>query len=299
MSHLLLLLLFAQAQPTFRSDVALVHVDAEVLQDRAIVAGLDKDSFRVTDNGKPQPIIAFGRDEEPLDVVLLFDARSGMRTVVAQVAAASRSALSDLREGDRVAVMAFGGMPGTCKTDRILDLTDDLDAAGRSIASQVLQREFRPNTNMCDVPRGLADAASQFLTHPGGNRRRAIVAITDDVGAPTKLSVVRRHLEDVWKADAVVLSVIVHSGSSVVSIGPPYRGARYFADKTGGDTANNPDAVEGLREMLHRLRSRYSLYYALPAGKSGEERKIQVQLTGDAAKRHPHATILARSGYVR
>ena len=74
MYGILLLLLLAQDQPTFRSDVALVHVDAEVRQDGHPVTDLGKESFRVTDEGKPQTILYLGHEEEPLDVVLLLDA---------------------------------------------------------------------------------------------------------------------------------------------------------------------------------------------------------------------------------
>jgi hypothetical protein len=86
MSYLLLLVLLSQNQPTFRSDVALVHVDAEVREERQIIAGLGKESFRVTDGGKPQTIVYFGHQEELLDVVLLFDARAEMRTAIEHVA---------------------------------------------------------------------------------------------------------------------------------------------------------------------------------------------------------------------
>ena len=60
MFYLLTLLLALQDQPTFRTDVTLVRVDAEVLQDGRIVEGLGKDSFLVTDAGKPQRILYFG-----------------------------------------------------------------------------------------------------------------------------------------------------------------------------------------------------------------------------------------------
>jgi hypothetical protein len=67
---------------------------------------------------------------------------------------------------------------------------------------------------------------------------------------------------------------------------------------TGGEKLNTHDAAEGLREMLRRLRSRYSLYYALPAGKAGEARKIVVRLSPEAARKYPGVTIRARTGYV-
>ena len=105
-------------------------------------------------------------------------------------------------------------------------------------------------------------------------------------------------MRDLWKGDAVVLGVLVHSGNSVLSIGPPHRGARYAADETGGDIPNTKDAVEGIGEMIHRLRLRYTLYYALPQGRPGQQRKLGVKLAPDASKRYPRATVRARTGYV-
>ncbi len=288
MWHLLLLLLLAQDQPAFHSEVALVHVDAEVRRDGHVLPDLDKGSFRVTDNGKPQTIVYFGHEEEPLDVVLVVDARREVRPDLRRIAEAAHTVLSDLRQGDHIAAMAFGATAGDCRTEVISDFTGDFKPA-----------EFGPKgSGFCSIQRGLESAAQHLLGQPNGNRRRAIIVITDDKGVPARPAVVRNVLHDLWRANAVVLGVIVHSGEVMVSIGPPYRGARYAADQTGGDILKTDDAAEGLQEMMHRLRSRYSLYYALPPGRSGEERKIRVQLAPDAAKRYPRAVVRARTGYV-
>jgi Ca-activated chloride channel homolog len=298
MSYLLLLRLLAQGQPTFRSDIALVHVDVEVREDGHVIADLGRENFRVADEGKPRTIVSFGREEEPLDVVLVFDARREMRPDVRRIAEAAHTVLSDLRPGDHIAAIAFGATAGDCGTELILDFTGDFEAAERSIGKQAAQPETGPKSSgFCSIQRGLASAAQHLQGQPNGNRRRAIIIITDDKGVPTRPAVVRDVRHDLWRADAVVLGVIVHSGEVVASIGPPYRGARYAADQTGGDILKTDDAAEGLREMMHRLRTRYSLYYALPPGRSGEERKIRVQLAPDAAKRYPRAVVRARTGY--
>ncbi len=105
-------------------------------------------------------------------------------------------------------------------------------------------------------------------------------------------------VSDLWAADVVVLGLIVPTAGVHFSIGPPYRGARYAADQTGGDTLETGEAAGGLQEMIRRLRSRYSLYYSMPEGKPGEWRRIRVQLTKQAAKRYLGATVRARTGYV-
>ncbi len=300
MRLLLLSLLLAQDRPAFRSDVALVHVDAEVREDGKPVADLEKESFRVTDQGRPQEIVYFGHDEEGLDLVLVFDCRRQVRPDLKRIREAAQTALSELREGDRVAVMAFGMSAGDCRNELISDFTADFGAVERSVGGTLLQGEPGPrNSGFCSIQRGLSGAAQRLLSLPGGNRRRAIVIVTDDKGVPVRSEMVRDTVRDLWEADAVVLGVIVHSGEVVITIGPPYRGARYAAEKTGGDILKTEDAAEGLREMLHRLRTRCSLYYALPTqGTPGEERKIRVQLSPAAAKLHPRAVVRARTGYV-
>jgi Mg-chelatase subunit ChlD len=52
-------------------------------------------------------VLSVGRQQEPLDIVLLLDTSASTRPVIERVTEAPRSALAQLREGDRVAVMAF------------------------------------------------------------------------------------------------------------------------------------------------------------------------------------------------
>ena len=58
----------------FRSGVSLVRVDAEAIDASGrVVAGLTKDDFRVLDDGAAQALVNFSFEEEPLDLILLFD----------------------------------------------------------------------------------------------------------------------------------------------------------------------------------------------------------------------------------
>jgi VWFA-related protein len=288
-SWLLVLTLLLQDPATFRSDVALVGVDAEVRTESGPVSDLRRDSFRVTDNGREQMIVYFGRDEEPLDVILLFDTSNSMRRVVARVAEAAHLAMVELRPGDRVAIMAFDRT-----TDLVEDFTGDFAVAERAISGKVLERK----THCCSpIQAAVGAAARQFLkqhalNRQGPNRRRAIVVITDDQGTSVRLSALR----DLEEADAVVLGVIVSRGPRLLPFG--YKGIRDFAIKTGGDMMNTRDAAEGVRETLNRLRMRYSLFYPLPPCSPGEKRTVHVELTGEAAATHPGAIVRARTGYL-
>lgn len=76
-------LAYAQDTVTFRTGVSLVHVDAEVLaEDGHILTGFHREDFRVFDERKEQPILQFAAEEQPLDLILLFDISGSMRGVV-------------------------------------------------------------------------------------------------------------------------------------------------------------------------------------------------------------------------
>jgi VWFA-related protein len=166
--YVFLLTLLFHDQATFRSDVALVRVDAEVRTAISPVNDLHRDSFRITDNGIEQSILYFAHDEQPLDVILLFDTSNSMRRVVARVAEAADMAMGELRPGDRVAIMAFDRT-----TDLIEDFTGDFAVAERAISGKVLQRK----THCCSpIQAAVGAAARQFLKQHALNRQGSTAA---------------------------------------------------------------------------------------------------------------------------
>ena len=168
-SALLCAVLGAQtAAPTFRTEVALVHVDAEVIEDGRVLSGFGKDDFRILDNGKPQPVLHFSAGDQALDLILLFDISGSMQAVVEAVAAAAHQALQELRAGDRVAVMVFN-----TRSREIAGFTEDLDAVQKTIEEDLLHLRFGGGTRIQDA----VDAAALRLMHePKSERRRAVLA---------------------------------------------------------------------------------------------------------------------------
>ena len=300
-----ILLKFGADQPatqepaTFRTGVALVHVDAEVTDHEGrILAGLTKDDFRVFDEGKEQTITGFSADLEPLDLILLFDISGSMRAVVQRAAEGAREGLAELRAGDRVSVMVFNS-----RSRVVSGFTEDLEAVRRTIQEEVAELRFGGGTMIqaaCD------DAALRFLKEKRTNRRRAVLIITDNMGMRTRKdsSVIR----DFWEADAILSGLIIRNEKyqamhNVAMVMNPHlialnAGMRGIATKTGGDTLNAGDAGVAFREAMHRIRTRYSLYYAQPPGKAGAKRAVHVDLSDDAARRFPKSQVRARTGYV-
>jgi VWFA-related protein len=285
------LLLFAlQSQADFRADVRLVRVDVEVSQDARLVEGLTREDFRIRDGGE-RTILHFGHVEEPLDVILVFDTSASMLPAVERIAEVSRAALGELRPVDRVAVMAFDA-----DTDLIGDFTSDFDRVQAVIEDDVLRRTFVPNSQIQPAAR---DAAQHFLRQPRSNRRRAVLMITDNKGSSRE----ERALADLWEADAVLSGLIVPGMAMRTRLMfPPswfgFGGINGMAEKTGGDAVKVDDPGRAFRQMIARLRLRYSLHYEMPAARPGDERAITVQLAAETARRYRGAKVRARRGYI-
>lgn len=287
-----------QDDAVFHSAVSLVHVDAEVLQDNRTLDSFHKSDFRVLDNGKEQTIVNFSAEEQPLDLILLFDISGSMRPLVAQVAAAGREGLREMRPGDRVAVMVFN-----TRSRLVKDFTENMDAVGDAIERDVMGLEFGGGTYIQDA---VDDAALRLKRERRTERRRAVLIITDNYGRTTKND--ENVSRDFWEADALLSGLIVRTSETQTmhtlgAIMSPTsmlleHGMSGIATNTGGDVIKTDEPSTAFRDMMRRIRMRYGLYYNLPDSKPGKEHTIKVELTKEVAARYPKFQIRARKGYV-
>jgi VWFA-related protein len=287
---LILAAVLGAQDPVFRSGVSLVRVDAQVSSPAGIVDGLRLEDFLVKDNGQPQTLRYSSQDEDPLDLLLLFDISESMRPSIRRVAAAAHTALSELRKGDRIAVADFN-------TDSYLmaGFNDHLKEAADTVA-RVVDLRFGGGTHILAA---VNDAAKYFAKNSDPHRRRAILVFTDDEGqfSMREKSVVDR----MWQSDVLLCGLIIRSHEQTQFAsplpGPNYEDILGVVEKTGGETVDADDPGHAFREMLRRMRKRYSLYYNPPPGKPGSERKVSVELTAEAKLKYAGAQVLARKGY--
>ncbi len=307
----------------FRTEVNLIRVDAEVSGGQGPIAGLSLADFLLFDNGKERELQSVSRDELALDVLLLFDVSGSMEAGVARVAATASDALDELRAGDRVAVMSFSN-----DSRLILGFTDDLDRVTSSINNQVLAEEFHGSTL---IQTAVEDATQVFRNEGKPERRRALVVITDNEGQRSRRE--STLLQKLWEADVAVCGLRVAPGgfqtTSWPGGGPGRRGGGLgipgigfpgggipripgtgrggsgwplrvgiegLAEKTGGDLVD-ADVPNAFRDLMRRLRQRYSLFYSMPEGKPGERREVRVELAKAALAKYPGARVHCRKGY--
>jgi len=257
----------------FRSGVSLVRVDAAVSDATGrILTDLKKDEFHVFDDGVPQPILNFSFEEEPLDLILLFDTGGSMRSKFLPLIRAIELGFHELKRGDRAAVMVYSGV-----SVPLLPLTADFTAVNDAILLQVLKQHFGGTSKLVAAA---DDAARKFQAEPANQRRRAILVITDKTAA--KNSPNDQAVRDLWQADVVLSELILdHAPQPTDTV----------VEQTGGVTIPAGNAPgDAFVESLRRLRRRYTLYYAMPLGSPGAERAIRVQV-------RPGTHVFARKGY--
>jgi len=130
------------------------------------ITGLEKDQFRVFENGKPVMIETFYNEYVPLDLVFLLDTSSSLRIKGIDVVKSSASVfLKQLEEGDRVNLFEFKRQPiqlvgFTTDRKRLVGHIQKLEAIGET---------------------ALFDALHAALSQLKGRRkgRKAIVLFTD------------------------------------------------------------------------------------------------------------------------
>ena len=109
-------------QGGFRSGTDLVPVYATVLdKNGAFVRGMKKEDFTVLDDGKPQTIVSFSDEAQPISVAVILDTSSSMRDMLPRVFGAARVFLDQLRPDDRamMGTLVYQGPPFTSDKRRL------------------------------------------------------------------------------------------------------------------------------------------------------------------------------------
>jgi len=181
----------------------------------------------------------------------------------------------------------------------VAPFTADLESVEHSIRG-LLDHRFRGNTQ---IREGIYEAADYFIRSERSQRRRAILVITDNIGGHKRSE--GAVVTNLWEADAVLSGIVVPPrrprGDTIDPFGPiiakMFAGIDGIAQKTGGDALRSDAPGAGLSQMMHRIRSLYSLYYRMPDGTPGSFRTIRVDLASGAVARFPGAHVSARRGY--
>ena len=260
------------------------------------MAGLAKEDFRVLDEGELREIVYFGREREALSLVLLLDLSGSMTRYLKPMAAKAQAALKNLREGDRVAILPFSR-----RTMTFLEFTSDFGLVDTELRNAIqvttLGSGTAINPAVMEAAKYIREAADVY------RGRRAILIVTDNQGlnyqAPDD-----QVLRELYAANAVLSAMVVGQGKRPAPLAkganPDFSPPDVFklAEETGGEAVKEDKTDVWFPQMLERIRTRYSIQYRAPRGAApGTFRRVRVELTPEANKKHGRATVRARAGY--
>jgi VWFA-related protein len=287
--------------PIFRSEVSLVKVDLRVTDHSGRdIAGLTRDDFVVHDESERRDVLDLTTESERdrVDVVLLLDVSGSMWQHLRELGTTTASALGMLERGARVALLEFAS-----RSQVMQPFTEDYRLVERRITESIFKQTLGRDTL---VNEGLVAAADYLKKNSQPKTRRFIIVVSDNAGTRSSVSDAVA-LKAVQSADAVLNAIVVGEQADAGAIVPvrytdpgaaTYPDLGRYAQATGGTLVNTGRLSEALRGTIGDIRTRYQLHYAAPAGgPAGKFRRIRVELTPEAQRRHPQAVIAAREGY--
>jgi VWFA-related protein len=234
-----------------------------------LVTNLDRDDFRVFENGKPQKILFFGRETNlPLRIGILIDTSNSIRLRLQFEQEAAIDFLYGIvrPDMDKAFVVGFDTEPVM-----VQDYTDNLDKLAQGIRSL----QAGGGTGLYDAIYYACKEKMIYIPAPHPYLRRVVIVVSDGRDNFSEHSR-EEALSMAQKAEATIYAV------STNWTGLETRGdkvLKYLAEETGGRAffpMQAGDLSAEFKRIGRELRSQYSLAYAIQAH-DGSFRKITIK----------------------
>ena len=307
--------------PTDQDDVIRVDTDVTNLPftavdgNRRFITTLNPEDVRVLEDGVPQKLFTFQREtDRPLALAFLIDVSRSQEKTLPQEKAAVRTFMENVVQSskDQVAIVPFTGLAYL-----ELEMTRDMLSAYR-----VLQRveigapayygsgrplggistgpgmAAPPEEGMTSIRDAVALTADNVLARVTGQRRRAIILLTDGLDTSSRLAM-KDAIDRTLQAEAVIYVVGIGDHSRTGQ-GVAKGSLKDIAERTGGRAffpKNDLDLQTSFSEIEKELRTQYLLAYtSTNKRKDGAYRKITVDLLNPELKKQK-VQLRYRPGY--
>ncbi len=275
-------------------NVKMVLVDA-VVRDRTgrMMDGLTRDDFRIFEDGVPQQIASFSRDQLPLAVALVVDRSGSVAPYIDELRRIANRALRQLKPGDQVALFSFAN-----SVERVVDLTTDRDR----IAAGIDRIRAGGSTDIIDA----IFEATTYLAKAAPDHRRAIILVSDNQPTVRPQASEGETIRMAMETETVLYSLKTSGERIPLGLRLPdlvagMGSVRKVAQETGGeviDVASVGMLDPALSGVVSRLRLRYAIgYYPTSQAQGGAFHSIEVQLIDRLGRPGSDYSIHARRGY--
>jgi Ca-activated chloride channel family protein len=289
-------LLLAQVPqgPVIRREVNLALVEATV-KDRSgkVMAELKQQDFQLLEDGRPQEIAHFSKDQIPLAVALVVDLSTSIQPFLRPLRYASISSLKALKPEDEVALFTFSYGP-----ELRVELTKDkLD-----ISTELEMLQAGGATNINDA----VFEAARYLKEERPAARRVVILVSDNVGSGNHRYKGGDVIEEALAADAAVYSVKVPGrnpvmGRAVAAMGGGHVSIKDLTAETGGEiieVEKQGSLFLALQTVIDRLKTRYTLGFYPPGGaRDGSLRKLDIRLQSTFGRKGSDYSVVSKKGY--
>ncbi len=267
----------------FRKEVDEVTLHATVVDDKNhLVTGLDRSDFTVYEDGKPQQITSFRREDIPVAVGIVIDNSGSMRDKRPAVNAAAINFVKSSNPQDKVFIVNFN-------EDYFLD--QDYTASVPKLKDALERIEARGGTALYDA----VVASSDHLKKSGLLEKKVLLVITDgeDNASQESLEQAIRRLQEENGPTVYTIGLLAEERSKRAK-----RALREMAEETGGiaffpQGLAEVDAIT--QQIAHDIRNQYTIGYK-PTKPQSEGGFRTVKVTADA-KGYKKLQVRTRSGY--
>lgn len=272
----------AQQAPMFRSGTELVSLFVTVTdRDQRLVPDLLVDDFEVLDNNRPQEIVFFQNEAQPITVVVMLDTSFSMTGSLDLLRDAAEQFLIRLFPDDRAKVGSFN--------DRI-EITAEFSGDRDELIAAMRDQDFGNATRLYDA---MAMGLDELRGIEG---RRVVLVFSDgeDTASRARLNDIidRARTEEVMFY-AIGLEMDYFDGIRQVRSRPD-RGLRRIAEETGGgyfELRRTADLAPTFTRVAQELHSQYVIGFT-PTSLDGRVHRLDVRVKRDGM------TARARRSYV-
>ncbi len=283
-------------------DTDLVNLSVRVIdRNNRPIGDVRQDELQVFENGVPQPIFSFSREEVPISYGLAIDTSGSLRAQLPQVLEAGKTIIDSNKPGDETFLVRF---ISSDKIEQVLDFTSNKEELIDSLDNLYTEGG---QTAIIDAVYVTSEHVAQYKK--GGDddrRRRALIVVTDGEDRDSQYD--EKALFDRLREEDVQIYVIgfvneLDREGGFIRKSPRDKAVNFInrlAKETGG-RAFFPESLSDLPkiagEIVRDMRTQYVVSYS-PTNKSrdGSFRAIRVAVADAAGKDKRIA--LTRSGRV-
>jgi VWFA-related protein len=277
------MLLAATAWGQFRSDTRLVVLHASVVDRKGNqITNLNQTAFKVFENGQPQSVKVFHREDVPVSLGILIDDSGSMMSKRARVEAAALEMVRNSNPEDEVFVVNFND-------DAYLDVpfTNDIHKLEQGLG----RIDSRGGTAMRDA----ISMSLEYMKKNAKKDKKVLMVITDGADNASNVSL-EKIVAKASQADSVVYAIGLFSDEEKRDATKARRQLNELTGATGG-IALYPKEVGEVQaravEIAHDIRNQYTIAYE-PSLQQLDGSYRQIRVVVDAPGK---PTVRTRSGY--